>query len=124
VYHVLCEYETSDHDEVALQSFLCGQAPAVFGCFVTLLMRASNLDQTRYKHLRDVLDAPLDRQAFVRGRHAVAFVICDFAALAARSLPEVRRMLEIGPRAPRRDSHELQNSCGGKRTRPYFDRSV
>lgn len=119
LYHVLCEYETSDHDEVALQSFLCAQAPCVFGCFIAILLRMSDLQAARYKHLRDLLDAEPDPSAADRGRRARSLIAEDLGPLADRSLPDLRRQLGIEP-ARRDSSRELRNTCSGRRIGPYF----
>jgi hypothetical protein len=120
VYHVLCEYETSDADEVALQSFLCGQAPCVFAGFIAGVLHAHDLEAQRFKHLRDVLESELDMEAFMRGRRARTLVTCDLAALAHRPVAQLRRALAIEPRAPRTRAETLENTCGGRRARPYF----
>ncbi|HKP63589.1 MAG TPA: Coq4 family protein [Polyangiales bacterium] len=119
LYHVLCEYETSDHDEIALQSFLCAQAPCVFGCFIAILLRMNDLQAARYKHLRDLLDAEPDPSAAERGRRARSLIVEDLGRLADRSLTQLRRQLGIEP--ARRDSaRELRNTCSGRRVAPYF----
>src|SRR5262245_39661268 len=119
LYHVLCEYETSDHDEIALQSFLCAQSPCVFGGFVSLLSKTADLQAERYKHLRDLLDAEPDLDAAARGRRARPLLALDFTTLADRSLPELRRLLAIEP--PRRAyAADLRNTCSGRRVGPYF----
>lgn len=119
-YHVLCEYETSDDDEVALQSFLCGQAPCVFAAFVASMLHAQDLEAQRFKHLRDLLDSELDMEAFMRGRRARTLVTCDLAALARRPVRQLRRALAIEPRAPRIRAETLQNTCGGRCAPAYF----
>jgi hypothetical protein len=123
-YHVLCEYETSDHDEIALQSLLCAQSPGVFAAFVAMVLRCPDLIARRYKHLRDLLDAELDLDAVRRGQRARPLLGCDCEALALQPLATVRRSLQLGPREERRAAGELRNSCGGKRVEPFFDRAV
>ncbi|HKU42464.1 MAG TPA: Coq4 family protein [Polyangiales bacterium] len=120
LYHVLCEYETSDHDEIALQSFLCAQAPCVFGCFVALLLQTSDLDAARYKHLRDLLDAEPDPAAAARGKRARPLIAENLLHVAERPLAELRRQLGIAP-ARRGAPDELRNSCNGKAAGPYFE---
>lgn len=119
-YHVLCEYETSDHDEVALQSLLCAQAPCVFGAFVAMVQCCPDLPARRYKHLRDLLDAELDREAVLRGQGARPLLGCDCQAQALQPLAALRSILLLGPRAARRAASELDNSCGGRRVQPFF----
>jgi hypothetical protein len=120
LYHVLCEYETSDRDEVALQSFLCGQAPCVFASFIVSVLHTRDLGAQRFKHLRDVLEAELDREAFARGRRAHTLVTRDFAALAHTPVPALRRMLAIEPCPLRSSAEALANTCGGRLAPPYF----
>jgi ubiquinone biosynthesis protein COQ4 len=119
-YHVLCEYETSDADEVALQSFLCGQAPVVFACFVTTITRCPELGATGFKHLRDLLDSELDREAFSRGREAHPLITLDLSGRCGESLASLRRSLAIEPRRAQPAGPALRNTCGGKRVAAYF----
>jgi ubiquinone biosynthesis protein COQ4 len=119
-YHVLCEYETSDHDEVALQSFLCGQAPCVLAVFFARVVRSTELGRARFKHLRDILDCPLDREALERGRDAGLLVAVDLPEHGRRSVSQLRAALEIAPRRLQPAAAELRNTCGGLRVGPYF----
>jgi hypothetical protein len=119
-YHVLCEYETSDHDEVALQSFVCGQAPCVFAYFVSRVDHAAGLERACFKHLRDLLDAEIDRDAWTRGRRARPLLSLDVVAERGTDVGALRRSLAIEPRAARPCRAELRNTCGGKAARPFF----
>jgi ubiquinone biosynthesis protein Coq4 len=122
-YHVLCAYETSDADEVSLASFLCAQTPAIYACFVTLLERCQELADARFKHLRDLLDSTLDREAMRRGRAARLLVTIDLPARAGESLVGLRRALAIPPRRGPSDAAARKNTCGGKQALPYFRRA-
>jgi ubiquinone biosynthesis protein COQ4 len=119
-YHVLCEYETSDRDEVALQSFVCGQAPCVFGYFIAMVEHAPELTRASFKHLRDLLDCEIDREALLRGRRARSLLALDSVAQAGVEIDALRSALAIGPRGARPSSEELRNTCGGRDARAFF----
>jgi hypothetical protein len=92
----------------------------VFAGFIAGVLRAHELHAQRFKHLRDVLESELDLAAFLRGRRARTLVTCDLAALAHRSVAQLRRALAIEPRAPRTCAETLDNTCGGRRAPPDF----
>lgn len=119
-YHVLCAYETSDADEVALASFLCAQTPGIYACFVGLLESSQELADTRFKHLRDLLDSALDHEAMHRGRAAAVLVTVDLLASRVAQLSELRHALAIPPRSSPPGVGALRNTCGGRRVSPYF----
>lgn len=123
-YHVLCDYETSDADEVSLASFVCAQTPGVFACFVRLLERCPELADARFKHLRDLLDAAPDRDAMGRGRAARTLVTVDLPAACGEPLGALRRALAILPRRGASSAARLHNTCGGRRVPPFFHREA
>lgn len=119
-YHVLCAYETSDHDEIALQSLLCAQAPCVFAAFVVAVQRSAEVVGLRYKHLRDLLQGELDLEAVQRGLRARPLLLCDCVARGHERLERLRSALELPPRTALPTRAELANTCGGKRHEPFF----
>ncbi len=119
-YHVLCEYETSDRDEVALQSFVCGQAPCVFGYFIAMVEHAPELTRASFKHLRDLLDCEIDREALLRGRRARSLLSVDFVAQSGAEIDGLRSALAIDPRGARPSRESLRNTCGGTHAEPFF----
>jgi ubiquinone biosynthesis protein COQ4 len=119
-YHVLGEYETSDHDEVALQSFVCGQAPCVFAYFVSRVDSAAGLERACFKHLRDLLDAQIDQVAWDRGRRARPLLSLDVAEQSSSDVGALRKRFAIEPRSARPTRADLRNTCGGKDAQPFF----
>jgi len=116
--HVLGEYETSDDDEAAVQSFVCGQAPAAWSLFLRRTLASTEIHQPRYKHLRDVVDADLVMTDFRRGVAAGCVVALPFGELLEHPMAELRR--SIRPRESRPSDAELRNSCQGVTERRFF----
>jgi hypothetical protein len=110
VVHVLCEYETSDADEVALHSFMFGQCAAVQAQFLCSSFQAAP-DTFVFKHLRDLRDAALSAEDFERGVQAEVILMHDFAPLMNHPVAWLRTQLRIPPRPSRQREH--RNTCGG-----------
>jgi hypothetical protein len=99
---------------------MCGQAPVVFACFVATITRFPDLGATGFKHLRDLLDSEIDRDALSRGRNAHPLISRDLSALLGESVGSVRRRFAIEPRRTRPTELELTNTCGGRCVAAYF----
>lgn len=111
VLHVIAGHNTSDLDEVSLQSLLFGQAPIAFASFIARVRAAPDLATAlRYKHLRDLLACPLDREAAARGRAARPLLDLAFESLWYEPLVGLRRRLGLGPRTPAAGAE--RNTCG------------
>lgn len=120
VFHALTGYNTSDDDEVAIQSFLFGQAPVAFARFIAEVRSAPDLASApRYKHLRDILGRPLDPAALARGRAAAPLLDLDYEAAWSVPVEALQARLGIAP-APRPAARSGRNSCGGRDDAHFF----
>ena len=118
--HVLGAYETSDEDEVAIQSFAFGLAPVALATFLAEAARHPDLRQARYKHLRDIFSGGIQAEDFERGATASSLLGARFEALLEEPLELLRQRLGIAPRDPARLGRAGENSCGGFTTQPFF----
>lgn len=118
--HVLGAYETSDADEVAVQSFALGVAPVALALFLAEASAHPDIAQGRYKHLRDIYSGQIQAEDFERGVTAAALLGARFEALLEVPLEEVRRQLGISARAPAFLGRGGVNSCGGFTSLPFF----
>ncbi|PTL77143.1 Coq4 family protein [Vitiosangium sp. GDMCC 1.1324] len=118
--HVMGAYETSDSDEVAVQSFVFGMAPVALALFLAEAAVHPDISQTRYKHLRDIYLGQIQAEDFERGVSAVSLLGERFEALLEMPLEALRRRLGISARAPARLGHRGENSCGGFTSLPFF----
>lgn len=120
VFHALTGHNTSDEDEVAIQSFLFGQAPVAFARFIAEVRGAPDLTSApRYKHLRDLLACPLDPAALARGRAAAPLLDLDYEAAWSVPVEALRARLGIEA-APRPRTRSGRNSCGGRDDAHFF----
>ncbi|WP_239470544.1 Coq4 family protein [Archangium violaceum] len=118
--HVLGAYETSDEDEVAVQSFVFGMAPVALAVFLAEAAVHPEIQQQRYKHLRDIYAGEIQTEDFERGTAATSLLGERFEALLEMPLDLLRRRLGITPRAPALVGRAGENSCGGFTAIPFF----
>jgi ubiquinone biosynthesis protein Coq4 len=119
-FHVLGAYETSDPDEVAVQSFVFGLAPAALALFLAEAAVHPDIVRERYKHLRDIYSGHLQAEDFQRGVAAMSLVGERFEALLEEPLPALRRRLGLSERPPSPLEYRGENSCGGFTALPFF----
>ncbi|MCP3143818.1 Coq4 family protein [Pyxidicoccus xibeiensis] len=120
VFHVLGSYETSDADEVAVQSFVFGLAPAALALFLAEAAVHPDIVTERYKHLHDIYSSHLQAQDFERGVAAVSLLGERFESLMEQPLHVLRRRLGISERTPSLLGHQGENSCAGFTSLPFF----
>lgn len=118
--HVLGAYETSDADEVAVQSFVFGIAPVALALFLAEAAVHPDIAQARYKHLRDIYSGHIQREDFERGAAAASLLGERFESLLEMPLDALRRRLGVSPRAPSLLGRRGENSCGGFTSLPFF----
>ncbi|MBM7115155.1 Coq4 family protein [Archangium primigenium] len=118
--HVLGAYETSDADEVAVQSFVFGVAPVALASFLAEAAVHPDIQEGRYKHLRDIYAGHIQREDFERGVAAASLLGERFETLWEEPLVSLRRRLGIAARAPERHGQVGVNSCGGHTSLPFF----
>ena len=118
--HVLGAYETSDADEVAVQSFVFGMAPVALAPFLAEAAVHPDIQRDRYKHLRDIYAGPIQAEDFARGVAAAALLGERFEALLELPLATLRERLGIVPRASERLGQVGVNTCGGHTSLPFF----
>ncbi|MCA9701550.1 MAG: hypothetical protein KC431_28780 [Myxococcales bacterium] len=111
VLHVLGEYEISDADEVAVQSFVAGQAPTVLALFLTASLQAQTSGGPVYVHLRQLPTQALSPIDLERGRAAAAVLGQDFEGQLDTPVTVWRHRLNIRPRRVRPRGAALINSC-------------
>ncbi|MDC0711189.1 Coq4 family protein [Stigmatella sp. ncwal1] len=118
--HVLGAYETSDADEVAVQSFVLGLAPVALALFLSEAASHPDISQGRYKHLRDIYTGQIQAVDFERGVAASALLGARFEALLEVPLEALRQQFGIPARAPEFLGRGGVNSCGGFTSLPFF----
>lgn len=118
--HVLGAYETSDADEVAVQSFVLGMAPVALASFLAEAAVHPDIQRERYKHLRDIYSGHIQAADFERGEAAASLLGERFEALLEVPLTSLRRRLGITERAPEHLGQVGVNSCGGRTSLPFF----
>ncbi|WNG56768.1 hypothetical protein F0U59_19895 [Archangium gephyra] len=118
--HVLGAYETSDADEVAIQSFVFGMAPVALATFLAEAAVHPDIRHARYKHLRDIYAGHIQAKDFERGAAASALLGERLETLWEEPLEQLRRRLGIAARAPEYLGRGGENSCGGFTTMPFF----
>lgn len=109
--HVLGEYEISDTDEVAVQSFVAGQTPTVLALFLSASLLAQESGGPVYVHLRQLPQQALSTVDLERGRGAASVLGMDFEAQLDTPVAVLRHRLKIRPRRARPQDQELINSC-------------
>ncbi|HZH15322.1 MAG TPA: Coq4 family protein [Archangium sp.] len=122
--HVLGAYETSDADEVAIQSFVFGMAPVALASFLALAAVHPDIRHERYKHLRDIYEGHIQAEDFERGSAAVALLGERLENLWEVPLERLRQRLGITARPPERLGHAGENSCGGVTVIPFFTAAI
>lgn len=120
ILHVLGAYETSDSDEVAIQSFVFGVAPVALAVFLSEAEVHPDLMQERYKHLRDIYSGQIQAEDFERGAATASLLGERFEALWEVPLEPLRQRLAITARTPGLLGRAGVNSCGGFTTLPFF----
>jgi ubiquinone biosynthesis protein Coq4 len=120
ILHVLGAYETSDADELAIQSFAFGVAPVALAVFLAEAARHPDRMQERYKHLRDIYSGQIQAEDFERGAATASLLGERFEALWEIPLELLRQRLAITSRAPGLLGRIGENSCGGFTTLPFF----
>jgi ubiquinone biosynthesis protein COQ4 len=120
ILHVLGAYETSDADELAIQSFVFGMAPVALAVFLSEAARHPDLMQERYKHLRDIYSGRIQAEDFERGAAAASLLGGRFEALWETPLELLRQRFALTSRAPGLLGRVGENSCGGFTTLPFF----
>ncbi|MFP2932168.1 Coq4 family protein [Pyxidicoccus sp. 3LG] len=118
--HVLGAYETSDSDEVSVQSFVFGLAPAALALFLAEAAVHPDIVRERYKHLRDIYSGHIQAQDFERGVAAMSLLGERFESLLEEPLHALRRRLGISERTLFLLGHRGENSCGGFTVLPFF----
>ncbi|WNG41717.1 hypothetical protein F0U61_54600 [Archangium violaceum] len=118
--HVLGAYETSDADEVAVESFIFGMAPVALACFLAEAAVHPDIQRERYKHLRDIYSGHIQAEDFERGVAAEAVLGERFETLWEVPLVSLRRRLGISARAPAHLGQVGVNSCSGHTSLPFF----
>jgi ubiquinone biosynthesis protein COQ4 len=118
--HVLGAYETSDADEIAIQSFAFGVAPVALVTFLAEAAVHPDIQRESYKHLRDIYSGTIQTEDFERGVAAVALLGARFETQLEVPLEQLRQRLGIAARAPARLGMVGENSCGGFITNPFF----
>jgi ubiquinone biosynthesis protein COQ4 len=118
--HVLGAYETSDADEVCIQSFVFGVAPVALATFLAEAAEHPDIHREGYKHLRDIYSGTIQVEDFERGAAASALLGERFESLLDMPLESVRQRLGIAARAPARMGRGGVNSCGGYTAIPFF----
>ncbi|HEX5747901.1 MAG TPA: Coq4 family protein [Archangium sp.] len=118
--HVLGAYETSDEDEVAVQSFVFGMAPVALASFLAEAAVHPDIRQARYKHLRDIYSGHIQAEDFERGAAASALLGERVETLWEEPLEQLRQRLGIAARAPEHLGRGGENSCGGFTAIPFF----
>lgn len=118
--HVLGAYETSDEDEVAIQSFVFGVAPVALATFLAEAAVHPDIQRERYKHLRDIYAGHIQVEDFERGAAAASLLGERFEARLEEPLDSLRRRLGIAPRPLARLGRAGVNSCGGATALPFF----
>lgn len=96
--HVIGEYETSDADEVAIQSFVAGQAPLASALFLRNAFEAPDIAAPGYVHLRQLRGRALSLGDFARGREAAPLLALDVEAELATPIAALRERLRLAPR--------------------------
>jgi len=119
--HVLGRYETSDGDEVAIQSFVAGQAPVVLALFLRDALGSPTIDEPAYVHLRQLPARPLSRDDVARGRAARSLLAAALERELPTPLEPLRTRLGLRTRVRVPDPGHT-NSCGGAPVGPYFTR--
>ena len=115
--HAICEYESSDEDEMRLESFLLGNNPYGFAYFFDNCFRSPEINSKKYKHLRDVWEAEVFVDDFKRGQIAKHIFSYKLEELEHIDIYEVRRMLNVNPRTSFR---AYSNSCGLRTVSDFF----
>ncbi|QRK11140.1 hypothetical protein JQX13_14335 [Archangium violaceum] len=118
--HVLGAYETSDADEVAVESFVFGVAPVALASFLAEAAVHPDIQRDRYKHLRDIYSGHIQAEDFERGVAAAALLGERFETLWEEPLESLRRRLGLSARAPEHLGQTGVNSCGGYTSLPFF----
>ncbi len=119
-FHVLGAYETSDQDEVAVQSFVFGLAPAALALFLAEAATHPDILRERYKHLRDIYSGHIQAPDFERGAAAVPLLGVRFESLMGEPLHALRQRLGLSERPASLLGHRGENSCGGFTALPFF----
>lgn len=117
--HVLGEYETSDDDEVAIQSFFAGQAPVVLALFLRDALGAPTAGGDAYVHLRQLPARALSPIDVARGRAARPLLGFAFELELRTPVSALRERLALRPRSSALASSH-GNSCSGAAVGPYF----
>ncbi len=120
--HVLGAYETSDADEVAIQSFVFGMAPVALATFLAEAAVHPEIRHERYKHLRDIYSGHIQAEDFERGTGAASLLGERFETMWEVPLELLRQRFGIAARAPALMGRGGVNSCGGFTTIPFFER--
>lgn len=121
--HVLGEYETSDGDEVAIQSFVAGQAPVALALFLRDALGSPAAGGEAYVHLRQLPPRALSPEDVARGQAARPVLGVAFERELTTPVTTLRERLAVRPRVSAVDpSHG--NSCSGAAVGPYFTRGV
>ncbi|HYO70032.1 MAG TPA: Coq4 family protein [Archangium sp.] len=118
--HVLGAYETSDADEVAVQSFVFGMAPVALASFLAEAALHPDIQHARYKHLRDIYAGHIQAEDFERGAATRALLGERLELLWEVPLEQLRQRLGIAARAPEHLGRGGENSCGGFTALPFF----
>ncbi|MFY0522712.1 Coq4 family protein [Archangium gephyra] len=122
--HVLGAYETSDADEIAIQSFVFGMAPVALATFLAEAAVHPDIRHDRYKHLRDIYSGHIQAEDFERGAAATALLGERLETLWEVPLEELRQRLGIAARAPGHLGRGGENSCGGFTALPFFTTAI
>lgn len=121
LFHVLGQYETSDADEVAIQSFVVGQAPVVLALFLRDALSSSVIDDPTYVHLRQIPARPLSHDDVARGRAAAFLLAADLERELSTPIEPLRARLGLRARTSVADPGHT-NTCSDVPAGPYFTR--
>ncbi|WP_426732662.1 Coq4 family protein [Myxococcus faecalis] len=119
-FHVLGAYETSDADEVAVQSFVFGLAPSALALFLAAASVHPDILRDKYKHLRDIYEGRIQAHDFVRGVAATALLGARLESLMEEPLDGLRQRLGLGARTDFRPGHPGENTCSGRSVPAFF----
>ena len=115
--HAICEYESSDEDEMRLESFMMGQNPLGFGIFFSYCMKHPDINEQKYSHLRDVWHAKIYLEDFYRGQAAHCIIAHKLEDMIHTNIDTLRSSLNI---ASRKTLSNFANTCGLKTSEPFF----
>lgn len=107
--HVVCQYDISDADEVAIESFLLAQLPIPLALFVQYCLAHPEIHIARYKHLRDMGAAYISWPDYDRGGRAETLAFANLDRRLGESVTSLRRELNVAKR-----EHQVAfiNTCG------------